>query len=416
MNKKWEYIDINTFCKKVADGTHDSPRRMDRGKHLVTSKHIKSRNIDFDSAYLISDKDFNKINERSQVDQWDVLISMIGEYCGFCYVERNEKIDYAVKNVGIFKVGSRIKAHWLFYYLNSFAGKKNLEGLRSGTSQPYISLGALRSLQIPITSSSEMEQIVSILSSLDNKIELNRRMNQTLEQMAQALFNHYFVDNIDPDNLPEGWRWGRISDMYKTTSGGTPSRSNPEYYLDGGIPWVKSKELNNGFILDTEEKINKIGLSNSSAKLLSKHSVLVAMYGATVGEIAILSIEATCNQAICAILPNEKFPFTFIFQFLKQNKEEVINRASGSAQQNISQIIIQNFELPIPPTLIIKKFHTVVSDLFSKVESNLKENISLTKIRDTLLPKLMSGEIDVDALMKEETLFQEQAIENFKTA
>lgn len=239
-------------------------------------------------------------------------------------------------------------------------------------------------------------RIASILSALDDKIELNRRTNHTLEQMAQTLFKKYFVTDIDPDNLPEGWRWGKLGEIYKTTSGGTPSRSKMEFYEEGDIAWVKSKELNGDFILDTEEKITEDAVKNSSAKKLPVHSVLVAMYGATVGEIATLSIPATCNQAICAILPNENYSYSYIFQFLKLNKEELINRASGSAQQNISQLVIQNFELIIPPVEVVKEFDKIANDLFKKVESNLKENKYLSQLRDTLLPKLMSGEITVN--------------------
>lgn len=239
-------------------------------------------------------------------------------------------------------------------------------------------------------------RIASILSALDDKIELNRRTNHTLEQMAQTLFKKYFVTDIDPDNLPEGWRWGKLGDIYKTTSGGTPSRSKMEFYTEGNIAWVKSKELNGDFILDTEEKITEDAVKYSSAKKLPVHSVLVAMYGATVGEIATLSIPATCNQAICAILPNENYSYSYIFQFLKLNKEELINRASGSAQQNISQLVIQNFELIIPPVEVVKEFDKIVNDLFKRLESNLKENKYLSQLRDTLLPKLMSGEINVN--------------------
>ena len=109
-------------------------------------------------------------------------------------------------------------------------------------------------------------------------------MNQTLEEMSQAMFKHQFIDGIDKDNLPDGWRMGKLVDIYKTTSGGTPSRSVEEYYIDGTIPWVKSKELNGGFVTITEEVITQSALRNSSAKLLPVHSVLVPMYGATVGK------------------------------------------------------------------------------------------------------------------------------------
>lgn len=405
---KFKSIVATDYCNKVADGTHDSPKRQDKGKFLITSRHIKGRSIDFENAYLISEQDFNQINQRSKVDQWDILISMIGEYCGFSYVERNEIVDYAVKNVGIFKTGNKIKAEWLYYYLISPEGKNTLLTLRGGTSQPYIPLGALRALEIPVPEDeTKMEQIVSTLSSLDDKIELNLQMNQTLEAMAQAIFKEWFVNFNFPGfngewvdaspatggRLPKGWKTGRISDIYKTTSGGTPSRAKEEFYINGTVKWVKSKELNGGFIFDTEEKITEDAIKNSSAKKIPRHSILIAMYGATVGEFAVISSDATCNQAICAILPNENYPYSYILEYIKINKANIIGQASGSAQQNISQALIQKQEILIPPSEIVKSFHNVVGILFDKIENNLFVNQTLTQIRDSLLPKLMTGKI-----------------------
>jgi hypothetical protein len=101
-NNAWQYVRGENYCSKVTDGTHDTPEQVERGKYLITSKHIKGDEIDFDSAYFITEEDFNEINKRSKVDQWDVIISMIGAYCGFCFIESNSDIDYAIKNVGLF--------------------------------------------------------------------------------------------------------------------------------------------------------------------------------------------------------------------------------------------------------------------------------------------------------------------------
>ncbi len=177
----WKYIDALEYCSKITDGTHDSPPSTTTGKPLITSKHIKGRNIDFESAYLISDNDYNKIIQRSKVDQWDVIISMIGEYCGFCYVERNSEIDYAVKNVGLFKTGSKVKAEWLYYYLTSYQGRQVLSKIKTGSSQPYLTLGALRNLKILVPVDEEITQkIVNVLSLIDAKIELNNKLNDNL--------------------------------------------------------------------------------------------------------------------------------------------------------------------------------------------------------------------------------------------
>lgn len=283
----------------------------------------------------------------------------------------------------------------------------------------------LKNLSVEIPSLDYQQILADFFKSLDGKIELNRRMNQTLEAIAQTLFKEWFVNFNFPDEngqpyrdsggklidselgpIPKGWRVGKIGDVYKTTSGGTPSRTKNEYYEYGTIDWVKSKELNDTFILNTEEKISELGLKNSSAKLLPKHSVLVAMYGATVGQIGILANTATCNQAICAIIPSVEYPYTFILQHLKLNKEELINKAVGSAQQNISQDLIQKERLIIPDKENLTYFHQVVDPIFEHIKKNLQQAKSLTQLRDSILPKLMRGELLVPQAeeLVEETL------------
>ena len=219
----WKEYKAIDFCKNVTDGTHDSPKPQSEGYYLVTSKHIKGSTIDFNSAYKISEEDYNKIIQRSKVDQWDVIISMIGAYCGFCYLEKSTKTDYAIKNVGLFKVGSETRSKWLYYYLLSPAGQNSLHLLRSGSSQPYISLNSLRNFTIPVPDDETMRSIVSVLQSLDDKIDCNRRINEILEQQAQALFKSWFVDfepfkdkpfvESELGMIPQGWRVGCLDDV-----------------------------------------------------------------------------------------------------------------------------------------------------------------------------------------------------------
>ena len=121
------------------------------------------------------------------------------------------------------------------------------------------------------------------------------------------------------------------------------------------------------------------------------------MYGATVGEYAVLSSEATCNQAICAIIPNDNYPYSYILEYVKINKDRIIDQASGSAQQNISQALIQRQKILIPPSEVVGLFHQIVDKLFEKIESNLYSNLKLTQLRDNLLPQLMTGKIEVNA-------------------
>lgn len=275
---------------------------------------------------------------------------------------------------------------FVFYFLNTI----DLSGFNSGSAVPTLNRNHIHEIDVKIPPLEEQKAIAEVLSSLDDKIDLLHRQNQTLESLAQTLFRQWFIEEAK-----EEWEEKALGDVVETTSGGTPSRSKMEYYENGNIHWVKSKELSGSYILSTEEKITETALKFSSAKLLPKNSILIAMYGATVGEYAIIEKEMTCNQAICALKPNDVYPYTFLFMYIKNYKDEIINMAVGSAQQNISQQLIKT--LPIPYCIdIIKEFHKQVEPTFEKIKSNIKQIQILENLRDTLFPKLLSGKIRVD--------------------
>ena len=414
------FISADEYCLKVTDGTHDSPKRTSEGKYLITSKHIKERSINYSEAYLISEEDYNKINLRSKVDQWDVLISMIGAYCGFCYVERNSLIEYAIKNVGILKAGNKLKAEWLYYYLNSNKGKNYLETIKAGSTQPYISLGELKKIPIPVPKNEEtMKKIVDILSSIDEKIELNNEMNRTLEEIAQALFKRWFVDFEFPNGdgepyksscgamvesvlgmIPKGWEVKNIQDIGEVIAGGTPSTKNEEYY-DGNIPWITPKDLSGydrKFISKGERSITELGLQKSSAKLVRKGTVLFSSR-APIGYIAIAEEDVTTNQGFKSIACNEDIiNNNYVYYYLKFNKEKIENVASGSTFKEVSGATMKMFDILVPTINILNKFKNVVEAYDDIFRANYVENDTLIQLRDSLLPKLMSGEIRVEEI------------------
>ena len=188
-----------------------------------------------------------------------------------------------------------------------------------------------------------------------------------------------------------------LGNVITTTSGGTPSRKHDEYYVGGSICWVKSKELLSNYIHKTEEYINDLAIDKSSAKMLPAHSVLLAMYGATVGAYGITSKPMACNQAVCALLCNEHYPYTYLFQIAHESQQKLVNLAVGSAQQNISQVSIK--QLLIHSDLnAIQEFHSFAHPIHRKIESLQAENLALADLRDSILPKLMSGELDVSEI------------------
>lgn len=329
---------------------------------------------------------------------------MIGEYCGFCYLEDSDFTDYAVKNVGILKVGERIKSLWLYYYLNSPDGRNQLKNTRAGSSQPYISLGSLRNLLIPEPPREVMESIVTILSSLDRKIELNNKINADLEEMAQAIFKNWFVDfepfkdgkfvDSELGMIPEGWKVGTLGDFCKCLLGGTPSRSKEEYW-NGDVNWINSGEINKFRILEASEKITELGLSKSATKLLPKKTTVLAITGATLGQVSLLEIDTCTNQSVIGVLENAEVPYEYIYPFIKDRIEMLIQHQTGGAQQHINKDNVESLIFLLPAINVLEDYISLVSPMYKRIESQCFENLYLSTLRDTLLPRLMSGELEV---------------------
>ena len=186
-------------------------------------------------------------------------------------------------------------------------------------------------------------------------------------------------------------------------NGGTPKRGESDYWENGTVPWLKTGEINNNIIIKSEEHITKLGLKNSSAKLLPVNSIIMALYGTgTAARIGLLKLEATTNQACCAMICNDFNKTLFLYLFLLFNQKEIENLASGSVQQNLSKDLIANLKLVVPPIEIIDNLP--FKEIFDTIANNYFEIEYLTNLRDTLLPKLMSGEIDVSKINYDLTL------------
>ncbi len=237
-----------------------------------------------------------------------------------------------------------------------------------------------------------------MLSAYDDLIENNRRRMALLEESARLLYREWFVRLRFPghehtpivNGLPEGWTKGCVSDFYDTASGGTPSRTNPDFFT-GDTLWAKTQELMNGFVIDTEEKITEDALRQSAAKVFPDRTLLVAMYGATIGQVGILANPAASNQACCAILPrDERANYIHAFLFFRENKEKLIGLSQGAAQNNINQQIIRAYPMTMPTRRLAKIFYASLSPVFEQWLVTQGMNEKLKAARDLLLPRLMS--------------------------
>ena len=246
------------------------------------------------------------------------------------------------------------------------------------------------------------KKIAEILSEFDNLIELNTKRIKSLEQMAENLYKEWFVrfrfpghENAEFENgIPKGWVRERISIYYNTTSGGTPSRSNMDYYESGVIPWIKTGEIKDSIILDTEEHISQEAINKSSAKLLPPQIVIMAMYGVNIGMLSYLDKSMSCNQACCAFIDKRNFSSRhYLFHYLKTIREYLLLIGFGAAQQNLSQDLIKNVRIVMPSDEIVKAFEEKEESYYQMIRELLLQNTNLIKQRDLLLPRLMSGKL-----------------------
>ncbi|RGK46833.1 restriction endonuclease subunit S [Ligilactobacillus ruminis] len=350
---------------------------------LTLKTYISTENMLPNKGGITDASSLPTIQLTQEYKKGDVLISNIRPY--FKKIWRAKYDGGCSNDVLVFQGNSNIDGDFLYYVLANDDFFDYSMATSKGTKMPRGDKASIMQYEVPVFDVDTQRKIASVLRCLDEKIELNSVINKNLEQQLHILFIKIF-NGINTDVI--------LGDVVDTTSGGTPSRKHTEYYENGSICWVKSKELLGNYIMDTEEHINDIALSKSSAKLLPNHSVLIAMYGATVGAHGIISKSMACNQAVCALLCNKKYPYTYLFQIVQEQQQKLINMAVGSAQQNISQILIK--QLPLHSDISsIRKFHDLALPLHKQIEELQAENRALSKMRDTLLPQLMSGELDV---------------------
>lgn len=397
----YEYIRAEDYCDSVRDGTHDTPKPTDHGYKLVTGKHVKNGQIDPTDAYFISERDYKKINERSLVEQWDVLMSMIGTV-GEVAVVKNTP-DYAIKNVALFKCGgSELKGKWLSYYLQSPIAKGHMSGNQKGSSQQFLSLKQLRDLPVIVTDESLMQKIVDILSAYDNLIENNQKQIKLLEEAAQRLYKEWFVDLRFPgyedtpivDGVPEGWKKTVFSARVDVLSGGTPKTSNPAYY-NGSIPFYSPKDSNDRFfVFDTETHISESGLENCNSRLYPEGTIIITARG-TVGKTTILAKPMAMNQSCYAIRSSQVPSVYFLFFALRQEIIALKTMANGGVFDTIIVKTFDRINLTTPSGDLMQAFDKQVSPIMEMIKSLLIEIRYLSEARDRLLPKLMSGEIEV---------------------
>ena len=405
----WKTQKLSLLCTKIGSGS--TPRGGDasyksHGISLIRSQNVLDFSFSKGGLAFIDEKQAKEL-ANVELKERDVLLNITGDSVArVCQVPDNILPARVNQHVAILRANIDIlNPEYLKYYLLANSNKERLLSLASiGATRKALTKGMLEEFDIAIPDEKgtiTQTRIASILSSIDNKIELNHRTNQTLEQMAQALFQKYFVDGVDPENLPEGWTLGKVGDIISIQNGF--AFKGTDFKESGNHGIIKIKNINNNVVdIHNTQYVEDKNTSNlKNTFRVFGGDILIAMTGAEVGKIGVVPTNKKTlwlNQRVGKF--QEKILSGNLFSFLLLTTDsyqtELQTTAMGSAQPNISGSDIENIKTIVPATEKIAEFGKTVMAMFDKICRSHQENYMLSNFRDSLLPKLMNGEIELN--------------------
>ena len=407
-----------------------TPKYSDVGVTIINQRCIRDGKVVFQDSRL-TDPLQRRIPEDKLLQSYDVVVcstgvGTLGRVSQLKEVTEKLTVD---SHVTIVRGSEKTQKQYLGYYLKGH--QKHIEHLAEGsTGQTELPRKRLESFPINLPPITEQKAIADMLSSFDEKIELLREQNKILETLAQTIFKEWFVnfnypapqppeggdggkppsgdlgaEMVDSElgEIPKGWRVGSLLEVFDLIGGGAPKTSIDEYW-NGGISWYSVVDAPKGsetFLIETEKQISPLGLSKSSTKLLQKGTTIVSARG-TVGKLALVGRETAMNQSCYGVKGKDFFGDYYIYFQLKESLNSLKSRVHGAVFDTITQSTFKNIMVPLPDNGVVTSYEERVTPIMEKILNNVFQAQSLSKTRDTLLPKLMSGKISMSLVQRGE--------------
>lgn len=376
-----EKVKLGEVAKVITKGT--TPTSVGYNFENTGINFVKIESISETGEFLkdkfsyISEECNNKL-KRSKLLENDILFSIAGAI-GRVAVVNKEIIPANINQaLAIIRIDDRYNKNFLKFLLTSDCIKKQYNKKKQGVAQINLSLKDIADLEIPIIDLEEQIMIVHKIEKVQEIICIRKKQIEELDQLIKSQFIELFDGKYDTV---------KIGDVFNTTSGGTPSKSNQEYYENGTIPWLSSGEVNAGVICSVKNYITQDGIDNSSAKMVPKNSVVIAMYGATAGQVGLLRIATSTNQAVCSVLPNDQYVPEYLYYAVKLKKDWMISQCAGGAQPNISQAVIKRMEIIDAPYYMQRKFAILVEQTDKQKFEIQKSLEEMQKLKESLMNK-----------------------------
>lgn len=364
------------------------------------------------TSRFISLEEFHRKYSHFAVDDRDIVVASSGNTYG--KVGRISRNDLPLMmNTSVIRFRSadrdRLNDDFLYAFLRSHLFRQQVESFVIGSAQPNFGPSHLQRMEMPLPPLSVQRRIADVLSAYDELIENSLRRIQILEEMAHTLYREWFVDfrypgrdsiplmPSDLGNIPRDWTIKSVAESFEVRGGGTPSRTEPRFWIDGDICWFAPRDLTavgTMFIEESKEKISQAGLTGSSARLFPPYSVMLTSR-ATIGAIAVNTVPAATNQGFITCLPNEGVPLWFLYWWVRENVPTFDRLASGATFKEISRGVFKTIQFLHPPTELVRRFESVVEPWGSGVLNLQRKVRNLRQTRELLLPRLLSGQLNL---------------------
>lgn len=386
----YQLQDVCTFI----DYRGKTPPKTTSGVPLITAKIIKKGTILRPQEYIALDY-YDEWMRRGIPKKGSVVFTTEAPLGEVAQIKTGERLAFAQRVIILEPNPNVLSPNYLLYALQDKVLQERIKARATGTTVIGIKAAELKKVVIDLPSVDIQRSISSILRSFDDKIELNQKINENLERQAQAFFQELFRDNVSAD-----WQTGTISDLGTVIGGSTPSKAKSEYYTDHGIAWITPKDLSvnkSKFITHGETDITELGLKNSSATIMPEGTVLFSSR-APIGYIAIAAGAVTTNQGFKSVVPKPEIGTAYVYYFLKHNLPIIEGMASGSTFKEVSGSTMKSVPAVIPDAKTLAQFNAFCIPVFTQQQLLEEQNQSLIALRDSMLPKLMAGKIDVSTV------------------
>ena len=403
---EWKEVTLGEISSKIGDGLHGTPKYDDEGPYYF----INGNNLNCGKIIIKDDTKRVGIDEfvknQKELNEQTLLVSINGTIGNVA--KYNNEPCILGKSACYINVIKEVDKEFIYYVLTSANFKRNITNEATGTTIKNVSLKQMREYKFNIPCNiADQHRIASILSSLDRKIELNNKINADLEEMAQAIFKNWFVDfepfkdgkfvDSELGMIPEGWKVGRADDFYQINIGKTPPRKEHKWFSTNPADkiWVSIANMGNSgiFISDSSEYLTKEAVDSHNIIMVPRNTILLS-FKLTVGRVAIADKELTTNEAIARFILSDDKYMEYLYLYLKKYDYNSLGSTSSIATA-VNSKTIKGMQMLQPSDNVIDAFHIQVNPIFEKIRSLTMENSRLSLLRDTLLPRLMSGELEV---------------------